>query len=135
MSLADKFKLRIANKDNVSAADLIMLQSYMDGIFRLIIFIYSLALAVLAFTHKYIFIFVVLFLIIVFCIVYAFFTLVTVGSILLEFEDYNKFNLAFYYIETILLTLLFGGILWYIIRPIRGIKERKSKRYSRAANI
>lgn len=122
--LVGKFRQRIAEGKEVTPMEIIMIQSYIDGVFRLIIFVYSLALGVLAFTHEYIFIFTVLFFIIVFCIIYGFFTLVTVGNILLEVDGYNKFNMAFYYIETILLTLLFIGILYYMIQPFKN-KDRK----------
>jgi len=127
-TLAELFKQEIENGTPLGARDIIALQAYMDGVFRLIIFMYSLALGVLALTYKYKFIFVLLFLVIVFCISYAFFTLATIGDILLSVDAYNRFNLAFYYIETILLTLLFCTITYYLISSTKKKKHSLLKR-------
>lgn len=78
-----------------------------------------LSLGVLAFTHEYVFIFTILVLTILFSIIYGFFTIATVRSLLIDIEGFGTFNIVFYYIETILLTLLFFGILYYLIQPFK----------------
>lgn len=125
-TLADLYKQELKNNP-ISSRDVIALQAYMDGVFRLIIFIYSLSMAVLAFTYKFPFIFTILFLVIVFCLSYAFFTIATIGGILITLEGYHPFNLAFYIIESILLTLLFLGILYYFVNPFKLKKDDLKK--------
>jgi hypothetical protein len=109
-----------------SYRDLITLQGYMDGIFRLIILTYSLCIAALAFARGYTIISVILSLIIVLSLSYAFFTIATVGAILLTFSGYNIFNLLFYIISTVLLTLLFFATVYYIWKS-PAMLSRRSK--------
>ena len=104
--------------------DLVIIQSYMDGVFRLILLIYALSLSALAFTRGYPVITLLLSILIIMSIAYAYYTLAVVGGILMQIDGYNIFNLIFYYIGTTLLALLFVAIMFFIIQPFR----RKGKK-------
>ena len=108
--------------------DLVIIQSYMDGVFRLIILIYALSLSALTFTHGYPLITIILSILLIMSISYAYFTLATVGNILLKIEGYNVFNLIFYYVSTTLLLLLFITIMFSIIKPFNKSKRNEKRR-------
>ena len=111
--------------NDFNTRDMILLQSYMDGVFRLIILIYSLSLAALAFTQGFRVITLILSCLILTSLAYAFFTLATVGSVLLKIDGYNKLNVVFYYVGTGLLTLLFFAILFNFIKPLQSKSKWK----------
>lgn len=124
--LADAFKTT-----DLTPQALIGLQSYMDGVFRLIILIYSLSLAALAFSKGYLIISLILSLMILLSIAYGFYTIVTVGAVMKKIPGYNPVNLIFYYVETSFLILLFLSVMYYLVKPFK----RKNKRVGKMLGI
>lgn len=111
--------------------DIVIVQSYMDGVFRLIILLYALALSVLAFTRGYIVITLIISAMIILSITYAYFTLIVVGGALMDVEGYHPFNVIFYYIMTTFLAILFLVIIFFFIKPFQ--RGRKSKGAGKSA--
>lgn len=101
------------------------IQSYIDNTFRLVIFIYSLALALLAFSKGKPVLVILTTLIITMVIIYALFVLITLGPLVLRFKQYNRFHLVFYYIETVLLIAVFFAVMYYFVAPFRDTENSK----------
>lgn len=102
--------------EDLTLEDAVFFQSYIDNVYRLIILTYGIIIAVMSLFNniKYYFIISICSLIILLSLAYGFYILVTVGEILLTIDGYNSFNLAFYYIATILLLILYLTIMVYL---------------------
>jgi hypothetical protein len=104
--------------------DLIIVQSYMDGVFRLIIFIYAFSLSALVVSKGYPVITLLLSLLIILAIAYAYYTIGVVAEVLTNIPAYNPINIIFYYIGTTLLALIFITFIYVIIKPFDKKKQK-----------
>lgn len=95
------------------------LQKYIDDTFRLIVFIYSLALALLAFGKGKPLLVILSSLLIVVALIYGNYVLFTIGPLLKRLERYGRIHLVFYHIEVILLICIFWAVMYYYIAPFR----------------
>lgn len=108
-------KLTKAEKLDVA----LKLQNYIDSSFRLIVFIYSLALALLAFAKGMKGLVILASLMVLMVIIYGFYILATVGPLLKRLRVYSRFHLVFYYVEVILLVFIFLAVTFYFVSPFR----------------
>lgn len=101
--------LAMGQHKHLSWEQVLQLHAYMDNTFRLIVFVYGVALAVMAFARLKDFKEVVLVAsaLIVLVLAYALYVVVEVTRILRHQVGYSKMNSAFYYIATILFGILF----------------------------
>ena len=101
MTLAENFNL------------ILRVQSYIDNSFSLLVLIFSLSVALLAFSAGKTIVIVLASIMILVVISYGYFVLLTAGPILRKFPAYNRINLAFYYIEVTLLVLIYAAMIYY----------------------
>ena len=104
--------------------DSIPIQSYMDGVFRLIIFIYAFALSALVVSKGYPLITLLLSLLIILTISFNYYTINNVSKVLFNIPGYNPVNTIFYYVATTILALIYIVFMYVIISPF---KKRKFK--------
>ena len=90
----------------LNAFEVIILQNYIDGVFRLLILVLFLAISIITFNKERIGIVVIGSVCILLTIAYAYYTLVTVGSVLTTIPEYDSWNIIFYYILTTLLLII-----------------------------
>ena len=107
--------------NDMSLTEILALQDHVDGVFTMIILMYSLAVAVAAITYANKSVVVISTIIIILSITFALFTLFNVNKIVGTVPGYHKLNIWFYFIQCILLFLLY-------IYMISHFKMKKQKR-------
>lgn len=95
------------------------LQNYIDSSFRLVIFVYTLALTLLAFSKGMKVLVILSSLMVLMVLAYGFYILITVGPLLTRLKVYSRFHLVFYYVEVILLVMIFLSVTYYYVSPFR----------------
>lgn len=95
----------------------LLLHSYMDNTFRMIIFIYTLAISVVAITKGHPIIWITSSLMIILSISYAIFVIYNIGNLLREHvSNYHTFNIWFYYAQCAFLIILYISMLYYYVK-------------------
>jgi len=113
---------------SLDKTDIVYLQSYIDNVFRLIIFIFGLSISILFFIEQNYFIELLVSIMILMSIAYSYYTIYKVGNLLYKTPEYSEFNLSFYYIETTCLLLLYITLMYVYFRKIIRKKTYFDKR-------
>jgi hypothetical protein len=94
----------------------IAIQTYIDNVFKLIIFVITLALASMALTGGHIIIWTISTLMTGTSIAYGFYICYNFGKLLLSYPGYNSINLIYYYVQIFLITVLYLFTSWFYLR-------------------
>jgi hypothetical protein len=107
----------LTTRDKLDLA--LKLQNYVDSSFRLIVFVYSLTLALLAFSKGMKVLVIFSCVLVLMVLIYGFYILASAGPLLTRMQVYSRFHLVFYYIEIILLVMIFLSFVYYYVSPFR----------------
>lgn len=114
--------------DKFEQMDSVWLQTYLDNVFRLSIFIYGLSISVLFFTDQNYLIEILVSIMIIFSLIYSYYIIKTVGDVLLTRDNFSYFNIIFYYVETTCLLLLYFVLLYIYYQRIIKKKHKLEKK-------
>ena len=92
---------------------ILLLQSYVDSVFRLIIFIYTLDIAVLIATKGHIFVWIISTLMVVLSIAYALWITFSLEKLMSDYPGYSMVNIWFYYAQVVLMVALYFAMFYY----------------------
>jgi hypothetical protein len=101
------------NTGQLRLEDILSLQNYIDSVFRLIVLVYTLSIAVVAITNGHVLVWILASLLIIVSLLYALFTTYHVGKYLLTIPGYHPFNVWFYYTEVVFLIILYVVMVYY----------------------
>lgn len=109
--------------DKLSHFEVVSLQNYIDGVYRLIVFIYLLSMSVLHFSHEHVSIVIITSLMIILSLMYGFYITYEIGAILLKHEGYNAFNIVFYWLQTIFLLVMYCILMYFYYFPLKNTNK------------
>lgn len=111
------------NTTGIKHLENIGLQNYIDNSFRLTILLYMLSVATLHFAQKHVFLLIIVSSMVFLALSYSLYITATIGNDLQKIEGYEKFNIAFYYVEIILLLLLYIALIFLYFKDGEKIKS------------